>query len=142
MIVEMIKKGLDDIVFVYTTCRDKASARAIALSIIEERLVVSADFWPIESIYPWHGVVQEVEQYMVVFTTQKCLSEKLVKFIGSIHPYDVPVIAECDTQISSGLYKLWVDKTLNGGAEYISEYDQKMKEQFAAENGYHPGKLK
>jgi periplasmic divalent cation tolerance protein len=136
------KTNLDKVVFIYTTCADKAEAKHLGFSAVEEKLAVCADFWPIESIYPWQNVVQNVVQYMVMFTTKKSLSEKLSNFIGGLHSYTVPMIAECDTVFTNSAYGVWADKTLRSDMDYISENDAYQNAINNEEDGYHPGKLK
>ena len=132
----------DKMVFMYTSCTDKAEARHLGFSAVEEKLAICADFWPMESIYPWQGVVQDVAQYMVVFTTKKSLSRKLADFIGGLHSYRVPMIAEFDTAFLNNSYVMWADKTLLSDEDYISEHDAHKREINDEEDGYHPGKLK
>lgn len=136
------KEIQDKMVFIYTTCADKAEAKHLGYSGVEEKLAICADFWPIESIYPWQRVIQDVTQYMVIFTTKKSLSEKLSAFIGGLHSYSVPMIAECDTVFSNSAYAVWGNKILENQDDYISEYDAHKKNLNDQEDGYHPGKLK
>ncbi len=136
------KTPQDRIVFVYTTCADTAEAKHLGYAAVEEKLAVCADFWPIESIYPWQGVLQDVTQYMIMFTTKKGLSEKLSNFIVGLHSYTVPMMSECDTAFTNSSYAVWADKMLHSDIEYISEEEAHRKAESDAEDGYHPGKLK
>jgi periplasmic divalent cation tolerance protein len=142
MLVEKIEKKNKDLVFVYTTCADKDEAKSIAYSVIGERLAASADFWEIDSIYPWQSVIQEVQQYMLVLTTQKELAQRLMKYIESVHSYAVPVITECDVQISTQAYRFWIDETLESTKNLITKDEDQVNKAWEEEGGYHPGKLK
>ena len=84
MLYEKINKDDEDIVFVYTTCGSVKEARDIGFLAIEEKLAISADYWEMNSIYPWQNVIQEASQYMLVLTTEKIISSKLISFIESI----------------------------------------------------------
>lgn len=121
MLVEKIQKGDTNTVFIYTTCRDWEEARSIGLLCIEKKLAFSSDFWEINSIYPWQGVLQEVVQYMLMLTTEKGLSPELVAYIATIHSYTNPMIAEIDTALINAPYKLLVDSTLHNSQEYTTE---------------------
>jgi periplasmic divalent cation tolerance protein len=137
------KSTSDTMVFVYTTCADKAEARHLSYSAVAEKLAICADFWPIDSIYPWKGVVQDVGQFMVIFTTKKSLSSKLASFVGGLHSYTVPMIAECDIAFTSPAYMIWADRVLNDfSKDYISQEEADKKQTEYKEDGYHPGKLK
>ena len=142
MLVEKVEKGTKDIVFVYTTCPSAEEARSIGLSAINEKLAVCADFWEINSIYPWQGVIQDVFQYMLMITTEKGLSDKLVKFVQGMHPYSVPMVAKTDVAFMNSTYQFWVDNVINGTGNYISEADEKAYKRDDEGNGYHYGKLK
>ena len=142
MLTEKVNPKNNDIVFVYTTCRDEEEARGIAFDVIEKHLAACSDFWPIRSIYPWQGVIQEVDQCMLVLTTQKRLAASLMKHIEHIHSYSVPVIAECDVQIATQAYRFWIEETLERTGDFLTEEEARAKQKFEDENGYHPGKLK
>lgn len=137
------KTTQDKMVFVYTTCNDKREARHLAYSAVGEKLAICADFWLIDSIYPWQGVIQDVSQYMVVFTTVKSLSQKLSSFVGGLHSYSVPMISESEMDFISPAYKIWADRILHSETpDYISEESAYKKIIEEEEDGYHPGKLK
>ena len=142
MIAEKVEHESKNIVFVYTTCQNADEARSIGLSAISEKLAISADYWAIGSIYPWHGVLQDVDQYMLMLTTQKFLSEKLVKFVGAVHSYSTPMITRLDTALMNPTYTFWADSTLSGHEAYITEEEKLEREEYDEEDGYHYGKLK
>jgi periplasmic divalent cation tolerance protein len=142
MLVEKINKQDSDLVYIYTTCADRAEARLIALQCIEERLAVSADFWPISSIYPWQTVIQDVDQYMLVMTTQKVLSDKLMKFIEGIHSYAVPVIAQCDVQFAAQGYRFWVEESLQNTQPFMTKEEYNKQLESDQEGVFHPDRLK
>jgi uncharacterized protein involved in tolerance to divalent cations len=140
MLYEKVEKEAKDIVFVYTTFPSIEEARAVGLSAIREKLAVSADYWLINSIYPWSNVIQEGEQYMLMFATQKVLSDTLMKHIEVEHSYSVPVVVRCDTAITNQSYHFWADNTLTNKEEYITETEEEIKKK--KENGYHYERLK
>jgi uncharacterized protein involved in tolerance to divalent cations len=144
MLVEKVEKENLNVVFVYTTCHDWEEARSIGLACIEKKFACCSDSWEVNSVYPWKGVIQEVGQYMVMLTTEKRLSAKLIEFIGTIHSYTTPMIGELDTALMNQPYKFWVDITLRSKDTYITEQElqTRMMEKEEEESGYHPGKLK
>jgi len=142
MLTEILQKGTKDIVFVYTTCSSIEEARSIGLGAINKKLAISADFWIIGSIYPWHGVIQEVDQYMLMLTTEKGLGDKLTKWVEGMHSYSTPMIAKSDNINMSPNYKFWANMTLSSKSEYLSEDEAKKKKEYEEEGDYHYGKLK
>jgi periplasmic divalent cation tolerance protein len=127
---------------VYTTCASVDEAKSIAMMTISERMAVCADFWAIQSIYPWKNVIEEVDQYMLMLTTQKILAEKLVGAIERVHSYSVPTISVCETQLTSQPYRFWADQTIDGSDTLLTPEEAAIQKSFEDEGGYHPGHLK
>lgn len=142
MFLENVRKESRDLVFIRTTCSTKQEAQKIGLSAVENKLAISADYWLIESIYPWKGVVQQIGQYMLVFTSQKCLGDKLINFIDKIHSYKTPMISLIETSKINYPFKFWMDGLLANDDKYISEKEAKAKKTEDEEGVYHYGKLK
>ena len=103
------------------TCPSVGEARSMGLSAINEKLAASVDYWAIGSIYPWQGVIEDTEQYMLMLTTEKNIAEKLMKFIGGLHPYSAPMIVRMDSALAHPNFSFWIDTTLSNTQEYITE---------------------
>lgn len=110
MIVEKVQTGVKDIIFVYTICSNIAEAREMGISAIKERLAISMDYWNVNSVYPWRNIIKEIDQYMIMFSTQRYLSDKLIKHIESIHSYNIPMVAKCEVATTNIPYSQWVKK--------------------------------
>jgi uncharacterized protein involved in tolerance to divalent cations len=141
MLYETVSKESKDIVFVYTTCSSIEEAKSIGLSAVNEKLAISADYWLINSIYPWKNVIQDIDQYMLMFSTQKILSDKLIKHIEAEHSYSVPTVIRCDTTITNQPYSFWVDTTLTSKEKYITEEEYQLRKK-NEKVGYRYDKLK
>ncbi len=142
MVIENIKKELKNLVFVYTTCSNREEAIHIGLSVLDKKLAISLDYWKVESIYPWKGVIQEVEQYILMFSSENRLSDELIKFIEKIHSYKTPMIAMCEVNRINYPYKFWMEGLLLSKDKYLSEEEAKLKKIEDEEGVYHYGKLK
>lgn len=128
MLFKIVNKELENIVFIYTTCSSIEEARSLGFSSVNEKLAISADYWFVDSIYPWNGVVREGSQYMLMLATKKELSDKLIKHIEIKHSYYIPMIARCDVSTTNHPYHSWVEDTLTNKDEYISENEERIKE--------------
>lgn len=126
-IFERVDKGAEDIVFVYTICGSREEARSLGFSAIEERLAISMDYWIINSIYPWQNIIREIDQYMLMFSTKKSLSDKLIKHVESEHSYKIPMVARCNTDMTNLPYSLWVENTLTNEEKYVTETELENK---------------
>ncbi len=142
MLIEKVDTKDKDIVFVYTTCSGREEARHLGLCAIEERIAICADFWAVESVYPWQGVMQDVDQYMVVITTQKVFADDLINFIRGLHSYSIPMISEVDTKFTNKTYLEWADKVLHNSEDLLSEEEGYIKSKNDKYDGYTPGVLK
>jgi periplasmic divalent cation tolerance protein len=141
MLLDKIEKGSDGIVFIYTMCGGSEEARDIGYAAVEEKLAISADYWITNSIYPWQGVLHETDQWMLVLSTQKLISEKLMEFIESKHSYNIPTIIRSDVLLTNKSFSLWLDNTINSDIKYITEEDDKIKRQHESKD-YQFGRLK
>jgi uncharacterized protein involved in tolerance to divalent cations len=142
MIVEKVEQAPKNVVFIYTTCRDTEEARSIGLSAVDSKLAVSADFWAINSVYPWQGVIQDVEQYMLMLTTRADTSDALIKFVETIHSYTTPMIAKLGVATMNPTYEFWVGNTLEREGKILTEEEARARQEYLEEDGYHPGRLK
>lgn len=120
-IVEKVDNRENDIVFVYTICGNIEEARSLGYSGIEEKLAISMDYWLIHSIYPWQNIVQEIDQYMLMFSTKKDLSDDLIKHIESEHSYKIPMVARCKVDMTNLPYSHWVENTLASEEKIVTE---------------------
>ncbi len=142
MTLKNIKKESKDLVFIYTTCPDKKEAQLIGLSAVDNKLAISADYWLIESIYPWKGVIQQVSQYMLMLSSQKYLADQLIEFINKIHSYKTPMIVMSETSSVNYQYKFWMDGLLESKNKYLTKEEAQKKRLENGEGVYHYGKLK
>ncbi len=141
MIFDKIDKKDKGIVFVYTACSSQEEAKSIGRLAIEEKLAVSADYWLMNSVYPWQGVIHDASQYLLMFATQKLVSNRLIKFIESQHSYNIPMIIRTNTSATSLSYSLWVNNTLEEKEKYITEAEDKIKKDIESSD-YQFGRLK
>ncbi len=124
---EKVEKGGEEIVFVYTICSNREEARTMGFLAIEEKLAISIDYWVINSIYPWQGFIKEIDQYILMFSTQMNKSSELMKHIEAEHSYKIPMIVRLETNLTNVPYSLWVDDTLKNLEKYKTEYDANIK---------------
>ncbi len=118
-----------NIVCICTTCSSKEEVNTLSISAIKEKLAISVDYWAVNSIYPWNGAIKEMSQYILMFSTQRILSEKLIKHIESIHPYLVPVITRYDTSMSNHQYGFWADSFFTDINKYLTERELEIKKE-------------
>lgn len=83
-----------DAFFIYVTVKDRAEAKRIAQTAVEERLAACANILgPIESLYRWEGEICESEEVALVLKTSADRQAELTQHIKQLHSYECPCIA-------------------------------------------------
>lgn len=78
---------------IYLTCEDKAEAKTIAKTLLEENLIACANIHsPVSSIYKWQGKIEEATEAVVILKTQAENYSKVQTRIEELHSYDCPAI--------------------------------------------------
>ena len=84
----MVLRG--EVVMLVTAPRGKGVE--IARKLVEARLAACVNIGSVKSIYWWQGKVEEDDEEMLVIKTRLELVNRVVEYIKSIHPYQVPEI--------------------------------------------------
>jgi len=102
---------------VIATFPDKAIAKKIAKSLVEQRLAACAQLLPIESIYRWKDEICDEAEIMLFIKSKTEMFTKIASAIQAQHPYEVPEIIQIP--ISEGLpkYLRWIGDCINEGSE-------------------------
>ena len=78
---------------IYTTLPDAPSAREIAGTLLDERLIACANiFPPIESVFAWEGKRESGNETALLLKTTRERLDQAVGRLGALHPYATPVI--------------------------------------------------
>lgn len=78
---------------IYSTTATIADARTIARTLVKEKLAACVHIIPtIESIYRWHGKIEETDECALLAKTTEKNVQKAIHKIRSLHPYEVPEI--------------------------------------------------
>jgi len=94
---------------VLSTFPDAATARRIALEVVEKKCAACVNLLPaVESIYRWQGQIEEAKETLALFKTSANKLELLQTTLRELHPYEVPEIIAF--RIADGLpqYLEWV----------------------------------
>ncbi|MBA4164047.1 MAG: divalent-cation tolerance protein CutA [Erythrobacter sp.] len=84
---------------IYCPFPDRDTARAVAATLIEERMVACANILgQVESLFVWQGAMGKAEEIAVLFKTDATVLEDAIARLGALHPYDTPAITgwRCD----------------------------------------------
>jgi len=100
-----------DLISLYTTLPDRASADRIARILVEEQLAACASAFPVESTYRWQGRLEQASEWALILKTRRALYAAVERRIRELHPYEVPAVVAYD--ITAGLpdYLAWIRET-------------------------------
>ena len=81
------------VVVIYTTISEMKSARRIAQTLTEERLVACVNIIPnVESVYRWKGKIENSNEIVLIAKTIDQNVKKTIQRIKQLHKYDIPDI--------------------------------------------------
>ena len=79
--------------FIYVTAKDDAEAKAVARTVVEERLAACANLLGgTESIYWWDGKICEDTEVAFVLKTSAARKVELIDRVKELHSYETPCI--------------------------------------------------
>ena len=95
--------------FVLTNLPDRASADALAQTLVEGRFAACVNILaPCRSIYRWNGAVEAANEVPVMIKTSEARYPALEAAIRAQHPYDVPEIIAFPVTAALPVYLAWV----------------------------------
>jgi len=93
----------------HSTCPDLACARALARTLVDERLAACVQIVPgTESVYRWQGKVEQAREYLLLIKTGKACWPFLRERLLQLHPYEVPELLALDILDGAPGYLEWV----------------------------------
>ena len=93
---------------VLVTVGSEAEAKAIAQTLVSERLAACVNLFPIQSIYRWQGEVQQDTEWQLFIKTDLHRFAELETRIRALHSYEVPEIIALPIQAGSAPYMAWL----------------------------------
>ena len=96
---------------VYVTAPTAEEARAIAKTIVSERLAACANILgAMESVYWWDGAVQSEPEVSFILKTKSELLERLIARVKALHSYDCPCVVALPIVAGNPNFLNWIDK--------------------------------
>jgi periplasmic divalent cation tolerance protein len=96
-------------VIVLTTFPADRDAESFARTLVEERLAACVNILsPMESIYRWHGAVEQACERQLVFKTTAARVEELRARMAALHPYEVPEMLVLSVTDGAETYLNWL----------------------------------
>lgn len=100
---------MSDVFLALSTCPDETTARDLARSLVEERLVACVNVVPgLTSVYRWEGAIETASECLLILKTQAERLDTLASRLAELHPYDVPEFLAFPAERGSTPYLNWV----------------------------------
>lgn len=96
------------IISVYITCANQREAAKIARALLTKRLIACANFWPVTSLYWWHGCLTRAKEFALLAKTIDTKFFAIEKEVQKLHSYQVPGIMAQKISHCSAAYSQWV----------------------------------
>ena len=78
------------VVLALTSEADQARAEALALALLERRLVACVSLQPQRALYHWHGALETASEVQLLLKTDAQHLPALAAAVRELHSYDTP----------------------------------------------------
>ena len=99
------------VIFVYITNPTIEAAKNMVQSLLEQKLIACANFFPIHSMYWWKGNIEADAEVVVIAKTIESKWAQLKKEIKKQHSYEVPCITKIPVEVNKEFGE-WMNKTI------------------------------
>ena len=97
---------------VLVTVASSDRGKAIARTLISEKLAACVNIFPIESIYMWQDEIEEGLEHQLIIKTDLNKFPELAEKIKTLHDYEVPEIVAIPIVAGSKPYLHWLGENL------------------------------
>ena len=103
---------------VLVTTPDAETARALARTLVEDRLAACGNVLAgVTSIYRWQGAIEEAAEALLILKTSDDRVGALSARVNELHPYDVPEVLALRVDAGHQPYLDWLGACLAPGGE-------------------------
>lgn len=97
------------------TCPTEELAKKLSHGLVSKNLAACVNIIPkVTSIYSWDGTTEEDNEVLMIVKTKISIVGKVVQFVKSMHPYEVPEVISLPIQDGNHDYLQWVAGAVRG----------------------------
>lgn len=96
-----------EIITLYVTHKNQEEADKVVDYLLEKRLIVCANFFPVNSVYKWEGKIEHQTEVVSFIKTRKENFEIVRDEILKIHSYEIPCILKIEAEVNES-YRNWI----------------------------------
>ena len=99
----------DQVILALTTCPDEASAHALSVALVQERLATCINrIGGVRSTYFWDARLQDEAEILLIIKTTEGRLDELQARISALHPYELPELLAIPVAGGNERYLDWV----------------------------------
>lgn len=99
----------DEIVLIYSTWPDAATAAAAGRALVEQRIAACANILPaMTAIYRWEDRVESGSEAVMVIKTRAALADAVIATARELHPFELPAFITLPALGGHGPYLDWI----------------------------------
>jgi periplasmic divalent cation tolerance protein len=97
---------------ILTTVASEARGKAIAETLLVEKLAACINIFPVESFYTWQDKINRDREWQLIIKTRLNLLAEIIAKIQSIHDYEVPEIIVLPIVDGASSYLGWLGSSV------------------------------
>ncbi|TRY59568.1 hypothetical protein DNTS_012252 [Danionella cerebrum] len=95
-------------------CPTEQIAKDIGRSLMEKRMAACVNLFPRTStMYYWKGEIRDASEILLLVRTTTSLVQRIVTFVNSVHPYEIPEIISFPIEDGSPRYLKWIEEAVS-----------------------------
>jgi periplasmic divalent cation tolerance protein len=99
--------AMGELVFLYSTFPDQASARRVAEALVKAKLAACVNILPMTSVYEWQGKLETGPEVAAFIKTRAALVDDVMAAARPLHPYSVPCFLVLPIEAANPDYLAW-----------------------------------
>jgi len=94
---------------VFNTCPDEASAKRIAMALVDEGLAACVNALPqVTSIYRWRGKTETAAEWLLLIKCRADAYAAVEQRVRALHPYELPEVLAVPLANGEAAYLAWL----------------------------------
>ncbi len=99
----------------YIVTRNEEEAKIFGRTLVAEKLIACANFFPIQSIYRWKNNIEESVEIALIAKTRRETVDLVIERVKQLHSYEVPCGVSWAIEKGNTDYLDWIKETTEQG---------------------------
>jgi periplasmic divalent cation tolerance protein len=90
---------------VYITFPSEEEAERVAKELLERKIIVCSNIFPVKSLYWWKGKIEKANEFVLIAKTLRKNVKRLEMFVKKMHPYTTPFIGVFNIKVNKEYFE-------------------------------------